>query len=260
MSWLSNMTRAQKEQYVIELFKQGKTTREIAQRTHMSFRDIGVITNKVKAEVERESRQTKEEIDNIGSKSKESRAFKLFSEGKTPIEVVIALDLPADEVRAIYREFWELKRMYKLVQIYEETKYDLHTYLRLHKIVKDLGMGEQEIINVLELANHNQLQYLQWKVEYLRNDIDMLEIQKTKSTNHILILNRRIDEYRETLGMYGSSLAQKREEMAYMNQDMNQESRMLQRSVNNNTDNSYPVKYSEPDTSSYSIRLSYTHE
>jgi|GEM_PF-2706787 len=85
----------------------------------------------------------------------------------------------------------------------------------------------------------------------------------TTSTNHILILNRRIDEYRETLGMYGSSLAQKREEMAYMNQDMNQESRMLQRSVrsvNNNTDNSYPVKYSEPDTSSYSIRLSYTHE
>jgi hypothetical protein len=72
--------------------------------------------------------------------------------------------------------------MYKLVQIYEETKYDLHTYLRLHKIVKDLGMGKQEIISVLELANHNQLQYLQWKVEYLRNDIDMLEIQKTKST------------------------------------------------------------------------------
>jgi len=39
--------------------------------------------------------------------------------------------------------------MYKLVQIYEETKYDLHTYLRLHKIVKDLGMGEQEIIKCI---------------------------------------------------------------------------------------------------------------
>lgn len=62
----------------------------------MSFRDIGVITKKVKAEVERESGQTKEEIDNIGSMPKESQAFKLFSEGKTPIEVVIALDLPAD--------------------------------------------------------------------------------------------------------------------------------------------------------------------
>ncbi|MFZ0513958.1 MAG: hypothetical protein WAM14_20290 [Candidatus Nitrosopolaris sp.] len=28
----------------------------------------------------------------------------------------------------------------------------------MHKIVKDLGMEEQEIINVLELANNNQLE------------------------------------------------------------------------------------------------------
>ena len=45
-------------------------------------------------------------------------------------------------------------------------------------------MGEQEIINVLELANNHQLQHLQWKVEYLRNDIEMLEDQKTKASNH----------------------------------------------------------------------------
>ncbi|MGC1928168.1 MAG: hypothetical protein WA667_04285 [Candidatus Nitrosopolaris sp.] len=60
-------------------------------------------------------------------------------------------------------------------------------------------MGEDEVINVLKLASNNQLEHLQWKVEYLRNDIDMLEVQKTKCTNHILILNRRIDEFQETL-------------------------------------------------------------
>jgi len=100
---LSNMTRAQKEQYVRELYKQDKTTREIAERTHMSFRDIGVITDEVKAEVERKAGHTDEhEIDNMRSKSKESQAFKLLSEGKTPVDVVISLDLPADEVHAIY--------------------------------------------------------------------------------------------------------------------------------------------------------------
>ena len=31
-------------------------------------------------------------------------------------------------------------------------------------------MGEQEIINVLELANNHQLKHLQWKVEYLSNE------------------------------------------------------------------------------------------
>src|SRR5207344_2313750 len=98
-----------------------------------------------------------------------------FSEGKAPVDVVIALDIPADEVRAIDREYWELKRMYRLVQIYEEAKYDLRTFLRLHKIVNDLGMGEQEIINVLKLANNNELPYLQEKVEYFRNRINNLE-------------------------------------------------------------------------------------
>ena len=89
------MTRSQKEQYVIELYKQDKTTREIAQRTHMSPRDIGVIIKKVKAEVQRESGETEEEFDNIRSKSKESQAFKMFSEGEDPVDVVIALDIPA---------------------------------------------------------------------------------------------------------------------------------------------------------------------
>jgi DNA-binding transcriptional MerR regulator len=86
--------------------------------------------------------------------------------------------------------------MYILAQIYDEAKYAL---LRLHKIVKDLGMEEHEIINVLELANSHHLEHLQWKVEYLRNDIEMLEVQKTKCSNHILILNRRIDKFQETL-------------------------------------------------------------
>jgi hypothetical protein len=51
------------------------------------------------------------------------------------------LDLPADEVHAIYREFWELKGMYRLAQIYDEAKYDLRDLLRLHKTVNDLGLG-----------------------------------------------------------------------------------------------------------------------
>jgi hypothetical protein len=129
--------------------------------------------------------------------------------------------------------------MYELGQIYDEAEYDFHKLLRLHKIVKGLGMEEHDIINVLELAKNNQLEYLQWKVEYLRNDIEVLEVQKTKSTNDILKLNRIIDEFEGTL-------AQKRGEV-------NQESGRY-----DNIENLYPVAYQEPDTSSYSIRLSYS--
>jgi hypothetical protein len=102
-------------------------------------------------------------------------------------------------------------------------------------------MGEKEVINVLELTKHNQLHYLQWKVEYLRNDVDILEAQKTKCTNAILKLNRITDEFQ-------TSLPRKGGEMTYMEQ----EPRMLQGPMNYNTD------YSYPNINWYSVDISYT--
>ena len=231
------MNRKKREEYVVQLYKENKSIREIAKLMHMSFRDIGAIINKAKLQAERERGYP----NNEEPKSPESQAFKLFSEGKSPIEVAIALDEPGDRVRAMYREYWELSGRYELTQIYDEGRYDVRGLLRLHKIVKDLGMGEKEIMKVLELAKHNELERLQWKVEYLRNEVNTLEMEKWESTNQILKLNRMIDEFQ-------SSLAQKRGEMANMNQETG---------WYDNTDNLYPILYSEPEISSYSIRLSY---
>jgi len=101
-------------------------------------------------------------------------------------------------------------------------------------------MEENDVNKVLELARHNELERLQWKVEHLRNEVEMLENQKWNSATHILKLNRMIDELQ-------SSLQQKRGEFAYMSQKSG---------WYDNTDNLYPT-YTEPDTSSYSIQLSY---
>ena len=117
------MSREQREQYVIQLCRENKSTREIAKLTHMSFRDIGAAIKKVKLQADGE-RGTSED-DDIKSKSKATQAVKLFSELKTPVEVAIALDLSADQVQAIYQEYWELEGMYGLTQIYEEAKHDL---------------------------------------------------------------------------------------------------------------------------------------
>jgi hypothetical protein len=78
MEFVSNMTKAQKEQYVRELYKQDKKIREIAERTHMGFRDIGAIIKRAKLEVERERGQLEEKDDydiDIESKSKITQAI-----------------------------------------------------------------------------------------------------------------------------------------------------------------------------------------
>jgi predicted HTH domain antitoxin len=37
------MNREEKKEYVIQLYKEGKSIREIAELVHMSFRDIGIM-------------------------------------------------------------------------------------------------------------------------------------------------------------------------------------------------------------------------
>lgn len=74
------MTREEREQCVIRLFKEGRTVRDIAGLVRMSFCDIGAITNKAKFQAERERGYTAEDIK---SKSHQAQAFKLFSEGKS---------------------------------------------------------------------------------------------------------------------------------------------------------------------------------
>jgi transposase len=44
------LTRQERERLVIDLYNQGKTIREITKEVRMSFRDIGVILNKIFAE------------------------------------------------------------------------------------------------------------------------------------------------------------------------------------------------------------------
>ena len=41
-----------------------------------------------------------------------SKAYKLFSEGKKPVEVAIALNLREPEATKLYREYWKLKRLH----------------------------------------------------------------------------------------------------------------------------------------------------
>ena len=232
------MNREEREEHVILLYKEGRTFKDIAKEMHMSFRDIGAIIKKAKLEAEHERGYTTDEE----LKSPEAKAFKLFSEGKSPIEVAIALDEPGDRVRALYREYWELTGRFELTQIYDEARSDLGGLLRLHRIIKRLEMEEHDIKKVFELAKYNQLELLQWKVQYLSEEVNMLEFQKAKVTNDILKLNSAMNQLQSSL-----PLAQQREEI-------NQGTGWY-----DNTGNLHPT-VPQPNTNWYSHDISYTRE
>ena len=117
----------------------------------------------------------------------------------------------------------------------------IHKPLELRKIITRLEMEEHDIKKVFELAKYDQLELLQWKVQYLTNEVNMLEFQKAKATSDILKLNSAINQLE-------SSLPQKREEM-------NQGTRSY-----DNPGNLYPIVDPQPHTDWYSLDISYAYE
>ena len=116
------LNKTEKEQRVIELYKQGRSIREIAHEVHMSFAGIGSIKRKFTG-LQGDDGKSKEQQDKAPTTlSKDSQAFALFSEGKKPIEVAIKLDLKADVVDKLYQQFWRLQGLYQLNLVYKEIK------------------------------------------------------------------------------------------------------------------------------------------
>ena len=72
-----------------------------------------------------------------------TQAYKLFSEGKTPLEVAIELNLRESEATKFYREYWKLKQLHNLNMVYEETKGDIDPFLKLYKLAKSKRYGCQ---------------------------------------------------------------------------------------------------------------------
>jgi transposase len=153
--YMTILTRQERERLVLDLYNQGKTYREISKEARISPRDIGVILNKVvegkkteglKEELQQQDNNTDTQKNQEQHLSLSNQAYKLFSEGKTPLEVSIALILRESEATKFCREYWKLKQLHNLSMVYEEIKDDIASFLKLYKLGKAKGMGVQQIV------------------------------------------------------------------------------------------------------------------
>lgn len=122
------LLRADKEKRVVELHKENKSIREIAAEVHMGFSDISKIIHNYFDEPIHEKKPVP---------SKFCAAVKLFKKGAKPSDVVIKLDLTADEAEKFYMDFWRLERMHHLYRIYQEKKNAIPNLLRIHELLKN---------------------------------------------------------------------------------------------------------------------------
>jgi len=167
-------TKQEKEKLILDLYNQGYNYKQIAKIARVALREINPV--RVKAEKEKEK----------------NLAFQLFSEGKTPLDVVIELTLEEQEATRYYREFWNLRHLYSLNMVYEEIGDDIIHLLKVHKKIKEAGMGVDQAVALIKNAN-NDLQTLDEEYQKLKRGVDLLESRKLEADRTLNDLHDQID-------------------------------------------------------------------
>ena len=200
------ITRQQRERLVLDLYNQGKNTREIAEEARMSFSAIGAVLKKA----EQENETSKERTEKM---SYAAKAYKLFSDGKSPVDVSIVLNLRQAEVTELYKEYWNLKNLYELNQVYEEIKDDVHSFVKLYKLAKAVGMNTQHVGKLLAIAN-SHLPAVEQRCEDLNREVYSLEGNKRNSVMILQELSDQISDLRNTSDSYRLSCEEEKRQMA----------------------------------------------
>ena len=181
------LTNKQREKLVLDLYNEGKTIKEIAKEAKMSFRDIGVVLKEVSKQEEQTHMQ-----------SISSQAYKLFSEGKTALQIAIALNLNDHEVTRLHTEYCNLVGLDGLNEVYQELKGNIWPFVNLHRSVKAAGMNIQHVVKLLSIAA-NDLSSVENRYELLKREADKLEEDKSSSTRILQSLSNQISSMRDKL-------------------------------------------------------------
>ena len=182
------LSRKEKEEMVIKLIKEGKTTREIAKILHISLKEIGKIRKKITGDedpqIESEKFQRQRNLSDY------AKSFQMFMQNRSLSEIVITLDIDVQTAQAYYCDYLRSMNMKNLVDIYKEIGPDLSLFLYLYRQIKKEGLNKQEIADLIQ----NQRKFIDLKksIELLYNHISYLEKEKEE-------LRERIKNYLEDI-------------------------------------------------------------
>src|ERR671918_2038621 len=186
------MDKKQKEALVLALLEKGETYRDIARKAGVSPNTIKAIANKSGLDE---------------STSIHSRAFELFSEGKTPLQVAIALNLEAEIAIQYHQQYYMLLGCTEFTKTYLQVKDNPWPYVNLARLVHSARMGDDEVVELLKIAN-GYLPRVRLEYDRVNEEINSTKAElnswKAATSNEVrvyqdfcnrnLVLKRREDE------------------------------------------------------------------
>jgi predicted transcriptional regulator len=212
----------ERERHVLELYDQGKSTREIAKELRISLRDISTIlrTNQVNHGIATimDDGNNSSNNNNKSPNQKSTQAYKLFSEGRKPVDVAIQLSLSEKEATRYFTEYWKLKRLYNLYDIYQESKENLSYILKLYMLLKRQGITADNIewfVNMVDIGTY-KIPDLQKQYAKLQDEVQVIDHQKVVSKAELDNMNNQISILRRTMYQLSATCNDKRNEISYL--------------------------------------------
>ena len=85
--------------------------------------------------------------------SKETKALKLFSEGKNPVSVAIELDMKIDEIKRLYLEYLNMNGLNDLTKFYYEQGDQFLPFVQFFNNLRSKGISTLKVIGLAELVH-----------------------------------------------------------------------------------------------------------
>jgi len=198
-------------------FNEHKTIREIAKITKKSSRDITPVLSNSEYMIKDQgnektdgsgARQLSQEKENgtheYNSIPLSTKAYRLFSEGKKPIEVAIILKLTEADATRFHLEFLRLSQLPKLPFIYEKLRgpEGISYLLELSKLALAEKMTPKQVLNLLKMANDCRIYDIENKIENYKEAIVRLRMQRSTIGQELYALNNKIASAKPILDQY----------------------------------------------------------
>src|SRR5215207_1399209 len=202
---------------IIDLyFNQGKTIREVCRIMSKSNHDITPVTKEHRIRLAQNYAPVNGE-QNDNSQYEHDRvipnvkAYKLFDEGKSPLGITAELNLPGPQVQQFYIEYLNLRKMHKLVTIYQENKDSIEYFLKLFRLGKKEGLTPEQIVNLTKMADN--IHKLQEKLQQLQSEVLDIMMRKSVGKEELKDLQKEIEATQDKLTLVNKTFNIKYEEL-----------------------------------------------
>ena len=167
---------------IIELHLRRFSQMQISKDLKVSIRDVNKIIN-----------DYKEKMYGCGEKSPTAKSFEMYSEDKSPVHVVIALDILPSEAENLYSDYLRLEGRETVNIFFNESKNKISDFENICIIIKKYFNDDEMKIRFIEI---NDLERI--KTKLIRENRE-LELGKQKKSEYMKWIQQEIESMEKLL-------------------------------------------------------------